>query len=228
MKKYIQSFRVFFGVCQIRSFVIMVAVIVGFTVLCGLTDFLPDTSFLNGFAKGVSSMMGAISAAFGIMFLNVLYQYVSPVTAGYKYYHSMPDSAVHFRRAIAASNFLGIATGLVLIAFISLVYLLIGVDTGIIFFSAALLFLATGVCNFTGFIRSNTARIISLMGVMVLFGFAAGFTDGLRDEDESNAIDLLSQNPGIALTIGGVSIAVFIAGLIYSMTRAEKKWGDAQ
>lgn len=41
MKKYIQSYRLFFGNCQIRSIVSFAAVITGLTVLCGIIGCFP-------------------------------------------------------------------------------------------------------------------------------------------------------------------------------------------
>lgn len=228
MKKYIQSFRVFFGATQLKSLVIFSAVIFGFMILCGAASFLSENDFITGFAQGVSSMIGTLAAVFGLMFLNALYQSLSPSVPGYKYYRSLPDGAAHFRRAITAGNILGIAAGLVLLALVSVVYVLIGVEQTFTLFGIALLFAAAGVCNFTGYIRVNTARIISLMALMCVFGFALGFMDGSGEEEGLSAMQLLSQNSGVFLMIVGGSIALFIAGLIYALALAEKKWGDAR
>ena len=86
MKKYIQSFRLFFGNCQIRSIVSFAAVISGLTVLCGIIGCFPMNEFLTGLAEGVSTMLSSMSAVFGLIFMNALYQYVSPVTPG----HTLP------------------------------------------------------------------------------------------------------------------------------------------
>lgn len=50
MKKYIQSYRLFFGNCQIRSIVSFAAVISGLTVLCGIIGCFPMNEFLTGLA----------------------------------------------------------------------------------------------------------------------------------------------------------------------------------
>ena len=150
MKKYIQSFRLFFGNCQIRSIVSFAAVISGLTVLCGIIGCFPMNEFLTGLAEGVSTMLSSLSAVFGLIFMNALYQYLSPVTPGHKYYASLPDGAAHFRRAIAAGNLFGIITGLGLLALISVAYKLIGINNNFVFFGVTLLFIAAGVCNFMG------------------------------------------------------------------------------
>ena len=231
MRKYIQSFRIFFGSCQIRAMLIFTAIIAGTAILCGVLSALPINAFLDGFMQGVYSMMSAMSAVFGIIFLNALYQYISPLTPGYKYFKSLPDGAAHFRRAIAAGNILGILSGLVLIACVSVFFLLIGVDNGSSLFGLVLLFLATGVCNLTGFIRNSTWRIIAMMGVLCLFGFSAGFLDGSGEADGNTALDLLSQNIGIigiVIAVGTIAVAVFLAGFIYAIRVAEKKWGEVR
>lgn len=231
MKKYIQSFRLFFGNCQIRSIVSFAAVISGLTVLCGILCYFPVNESLYGMFQVISSMMGAICAVFGMIFLNALYQYLSPMTPGHKYYASLPDGAAHFRRAIAAGNVFGIGSGLVLLVLISAAYMLFGIEQNMVFFWLSLMFLATGVCNITGFIRNNTVRIISIMGVLCLFGFLSGFFGFLDDsgeEEGTTAIGFLFNNMGMVLTIGIVSIGVFAAGLIYALAVAEKKWGESR
>lgn len=231
MKKYLQSFRLFFGNCQTRSMLIYAAVIVGFTLLCGIAEALPLNGLLSGFAQGVSSMMGATSAVFGLIFLNALYQYLSPTTPGYKYYRSLPDGAVHFRRAVIAANILGILSGLVLLAVVSGICAIVGIDSGLMFFGIALLLLTTGVCNLTGFIRNNTARVLCLMGTLMLFGFLAGFFGFFGDqaeEDGMTSLQYLLENKGMTLTVCGVSAAVFAVGIIYALTVAEKKWGESR
>lgn len=231
MKKYIQSYRLFFGNCQIRSIVSFAAVISGLTVLCGIIGCFPMNEFLTGLAEGVSTMLSSMSAVFGLIFMNALYQYISPVTPGHKYYASLPDGAAHFRRAIAAGNLFGIVSGLGLLVLISAAYMLFGIEQNMVFFWLSLMFLATGVCNITGFIRNNTVRIISIMGVLCLFGFLSGFFGFLDDsgeEEGTTAIGFLFNNMGMVLTIGIVSIGVFAAGLIYALAVAEKKWGESR
>lgn len=223
MKKYIQSYRLFFGNCQIRSIVSFAAVISGLTVLCGIIGCFPMNEFLTGLAEGVSTMLSSLSAVFGLIFMNALYQYLSPVTPGHKYYASLPDGAAHFRRAIAAGNLFGIITGLGLIALISVAYKLIGINNNFVFFGVMLLFIATGVCNFTGFIRNNTARIIVMMGVFCGFGFLAD-----AEDSQTTRLDTLFSSAGITVTVGVVAAAVFAAGLIYALAVAEKKWGESQ
>lgn len=228
MKKYIQSFRVFFGSCQIRSMLIFAVIIAGTAILCGILSALPVNDLLDGFMQGVSSMMSAMSAVFGIIFLNALYQYISPVTPGYKYYRSLPDGAAHFRRAIAAGNILGILSGLVLITLVSAFNVLIRVDNGSSLFGIVLLFLAAGVCNLTGYVRNNTARIIAMMGVLCLFGFSAGFLDGSGEADGFTALEFLSQNIVTVIAAGAIAVTVFLAGFIYALRAAEKKWGEVR
>lgn len=226
MKKYIQSYRLFFGNCQIRSIVSFAAVISGLTVLCGIIGCFPVNEFLSGLAQGISTMLSSLSAVFGLIFMNALYQYLSPVTPGHKYYASLPDGAVHFRRAIAAGNLFGIITGLGLLVLISVAYKLIGINNNFVFFGVTLLLIAAGVCNFTGFIRNNTARIIVMMGVFCGFGFLAGFLTDAGEDEGTTGLDSLFSSVGITVTVGVVSVVVFAAGLIYALTVAEKKWGE--
>lgn len=225
MNRYYQSFRLFFGRGQIRSFVIFMAVEAGFLLLSGFAVLLPETDFLRGFAQGVSTMMGAICAANGIMFLNAIYQYLAPTTAGRKYFLSMPDSGKHFRRAVIVSNVLGMLIGCALLALASVVYSLVGVDLIMLFMSVALLFIAAGICNFTGYIRNMAVRLICIMVTMSMFGFISGFTFG-EDEDINLICSALSREPWLMIVIVFVSLAVFAGGLIYSLAAAEKKWGD--
>lgn len=109
-------------------------------------------------------------------------------------------------------------------------YKLIGINNNFVFFGVTLLFIAAGVCNFMGFIRNNTARIIVMMGVFCGFGFLAGFFGFLADAEDSQTtrLDPLFSSAGITVTVGVVAAAVFAAGLIYALAVAEKKWGESQ
>ena len=108
MKKYIQSYRLFFGNCQIRSIVSFAAVISGLTVLCGIIGCFPMNEFLTGLAEGVSTMLSSLSAVFGLIFMNALYQYLSPETPGHKYFAYLPHAQTVFPRALAEGILFGV------------------------------------------------------------------------------------------------------------------------
>lgn len=107
-------------------------------------------------------------------------------------------------------------------------YKLIGINNNFVFFGVTLLFIAAGVCNFMGFIRNNTARIIVMMGVFCGFGFLAGFLrvpGGTQKTANRTRLDPLFSSAGITVTVGVVAAAVFAAGLIYALCSRRKEMG---
>ena len=82
MKKYVQSFRLFFGSCPMKSLAIFFGVMTGFIVVFAITMTIDESDFLAGFIKGISSMLALMIPMAGFIFLNSLYTYINPTTPG--------------------------------------------------------------------------------------------------------------------------------------------------
>lgn len=225
MKQILRSLRLFTAQYTITSLLQVLAIFGGVYLIIGMMGFgalnvLEDSpdSFLAGFFTSFLPGMTIMVPLMGVFLLNAMYSYNMPTTPGYKYLHSVNNSAKHFRRAIIGSNIAAVLMGLLAV----LVTWLMCKWVGELFLSPiatlAISFAGIGIVNFTGFIKGQFARLISIMPMCAVVGFMVGFTSVA--EDETNAFD----DEKIMYIVLVVAAAVAVAGFIFSMIKCEKKW----
>lgn len=127
----------------------------------------------------------------------------TPGQGGYKYFHSVGNSAERYEKAILFSNIIALAISLVA-AGISLIFNST-YEASMIIFSA----FALGIMNFAGHSRNIVFKIIPF----VLFGMAYGFMSGI-EEMQSEAVT----------AVGIIAGAVYMGGLVYALLRAKSAW----
>ena len=224
MKKYVQSFRLFFGSCPMKSLAIFFGVMIGFIAVFAIPMTIGESGFLAGFIREISSMLAILIPMAGGIFLNSLYTYINPATPGYKHFASVPDIAGHFRRAIVSTNVLFLLIGAVLLGITAVVYSLLGLDCGIIFSGIIVLFVDSAVCNFVGYLKSTSARMLAAIITLCIFGFISGFSAGASEEEGSLA-NLIAEHLTAAVILTVIAAAVYTASLIYTLKACERKWG---
>lgn len=224
MKKYVNSFRIFFGRCSLTSmvsFLVTMAVII--LIVAVLEVLAAGGDFMAGMMDGMSVMLAGVVPLTGLIFLSTVYTYANPATPGHKYYVSVPGSAEHFRRAVIAANLFSLALGAVLIAVMNLIFLPLGGGGGMAFYGLILMLAVLGLCNFTGYIKNTAARIAAVSFTMCFTGFAAGFL-GADAEDEDSFSALIVNNPWLPWVVLGTAALVFAGGFVYSVAVSRKKW----
>lgn len=225
--RYIKSFRLFFGRMPLRPIAVFGAAMAVFSVLIALPDISDGSGdFLAGMVEGMSVMIGTVASMVGVMLMIGLYNSCSPELPGYKYFRSIPDSVGHLRRGIVAASVLSLVTGVVLLALVGVISGFMGLDMSGVVLGALLLPLATGACNFTGFFRRSAARLGVMFVIMCGSGFIAGFTVGNAEDKETSLVEIFSQNRYLLLAVFAVSVVVYIAGLVYAVCQAKRKWGS--
>ncbi len=225
MKQVLRSLRLFTAQYTITSLLQVLAIVGGAYLFIGIMSFgalnvleeSPD-SFLAGFFTSFLPGMTIMVPLMGVFLLNAMYSYNMPTTPGYKYLHSISDSEKHFRRAIIGSNIAAVLMGLLAV----LVTWLMCKWVGELFLSPiatlAISFAGIGIVNFTGFIKGQFARLISIMPMCAVVGFMVGFTS-VSEEGEEAIFD-----EKIMYIVLVVAAAVAVAGFIFSMIKCEKKW----
>ena len=227
MKKYIRSFRIFTAQYTIKTTLQMLAAFAGAYAVIGIMGVAssvfaesdPD-SFFAGFVSSFIPGCTIMIPLMGVFILNAMYSYNMPINPGYKYLHSVADSAGHFRRAIIMSNVLAVVMGGIgtLINWGLTAWLGDLILSPIA--SLAVCFGGIGLTNFTGYIKSSAARLISIMPMCALVGFAVGFTSAAEAEDDGG---LVISDTAFLITLA-VAAAIGVAGFIFSMAICEKKW----
>lgn len=227
MKKYIRSYRLFLGAIPYKQALIFLVVMAFFGVLFYVQDMLMSDSsdFVTGMFQGMSAMIGPVSTIVGVMQLMTLYNSCSPESPGYKFFRSIPDSGVHFSRAIIAGNVFAGAEGIVMLALVYVIFRLAGFDYSSVLLGALILPFATGICNFAGFMKRNIARVIWIVMVLTVSGFASGFLAGAAEDGEFTLMELFKKNSLPFYIVLAAGIILFAVSLMLAVRHAKEKWG---
>ena len=227
MKKYIRSYRLFLGAIPYKQALIFLVVMAFFGVLFYVKDVLMSDSsdFVTGMFQGMSAMIGPVSTIVGVMQLMTLYNSCSPESPGYKFFRSIPDSGVHFSRAIVAGNVFAGAEGIVMLALVYVIFRLAGFDHSGVLLGALILPFATGICNFAGFMKRNIARVIWIVMVLTVSGFASGFLAGAAEDGEPTLAELFMTDSLPFFIILAAGLILFAVSVILSVRHAREKWG---
>ncbi len=227
MKQVLRSLRLFTAQYTITNMLQILAIFGGVYIIIGMMGFgalnvleeAPD-SFIAGFLTSFLPGMTIMVPLMGVFMLNAIYSYNMPTTPGYKYLHSVSDSSKHFRRALIGSNIAAV----LLVVLATFVTWLMSKWVGEIMISPivtlAICFAGIGIVNFTGFLKGQLARLVSVMPMCMVAGFITGFTS-VAEEDENAFI-----NENIMYIILVVAAAIAVAGFIFAMVKCEKKWRE--
>lgn len=207
----IRSYKMFVGKTMLREYGIFVGVLLAVTAAAGIVRKTVSIEWLSGFIDGAVPFFVSIAAPVcsAVSLIGIYNTNVPSQPVGYKYFHSLENSAERFRSAVIFGNILSLAA-LVCLSLAALVLF----GAGDIAAEVFLAFFAAGAMNFLGYTRTIWSRII----LMIMLGFAAGMFMGLRGEDAPT--DML---PFITV-IGIVSAAVYLGGLIFSIAKAKTAW----
>lgn len=220
MKELLRSYKIFSAQQLLRQIAKAMLIIVVMSVLLTLPEFLLEgtVDFMSGFWYG---MIMVLAPVFGSMLLSNIYSYNQPIYPGYRYFHSISGSALHFRRAIIAGNIFSLCITAVFAVIALLVDTFVTGEnfTSVICITVGLAM--PGLTNLLGYVRNTWLRVIAIMPVCCLAGFGVGFTSG--GEEDGAAI-----SPIVSAVMIAVSAALFAAGFIYSIRAGEKKWGEAE
>ena len=219
MKELLRSYNIFSAQLLTRQILKSIPVFVGMSVVFTLLEFMLEgtVDFMGGFWYG---MIMVFAPMFGSILLNNLYSYNQPINPGYRYFHSISESALHFKRAIIASNIFSLCITAVfaVISFVVDTFIMGENITLVICISVGLAM--PGCINLLGYVKNTLLRLLVVMPICCLGGFFFGFSSG---EDDS-----VTVNPIVSVIIIAVCAALYIAGFIYSVRVSEKKWGEAE
>ena len=213
-----RSFRIFTGAYTLKNTAQLLLTFFAIFGAMSLLSAIPaeEGSFTAGFFSSFIPGFSMFVPMGGAFLLNALYSYNLPQMQGFKYLHSIPDDSRIFRQAIVTANIVAILIMLIAVGINSLLFYGMEIGTSPLFASFVSL-LAIGVTNLLGSTKKQWLRFVAMMPLFVGAGFAFGFSAALQEKGESL--------PDFVLWIAcGVSLVVYIAGLIYTLTVTEKKW----
>ena len=223
IKEYIKSFRIITAT-QVAHSVLgaLVGGFIGLAAVNAMSLLSGDVSedFRAGFWAGFTPAFGILVPMLAMVILNGVFAALNPMAQGYKYFHSLPNGAEHFRRALICANLVSVLAcvvwGLVMIPVNGLI--------GNSFMSCidiALGLVMLGTINITGFSGKLWARLIGIVPICLGFGFAGGLTVAMSEDGET--IDAV-----FVVIMMAVCLVVFFVGLVYALLNAKKKWYAAE
>lgn len=211
MREYVRDFRMFMGkTAIINTLWYTLAAAGGFLIFLAVWEFTENDA-VKGFCEGFIPMFSMLIPIIGYIPCNMMFSYNRAVTPGYKYFHSLPDSAKRFRRAILMGSIYPLPITLVWAVMLWLWSP--AVSLLMLFMDLTL----KGAQNFFGHARSVVMMFIPMMVIVSSMGFVMGFTSS---DDDS----FLNMDPKIALPLALAGAAVFVLGTVYSTIVAESKW----
>lgn len=220
MKEMFRSFRIFTGNYSIKNVLssgIAFVVVFGAMSLLSLIE-TPEDSFLEGFVTAFVPAFSMFAPLLGAFLLNAVYLYNLPITAGYKYFHSMRDGGKRYVQAIIAANILTVIIAAVAVGIQAIIFSIVGSEAPYLYImSIVIAMLMTGLINLIGNTRRQWLRMVSIIPVYLLAGGLFGFTAAMVEAGESI--------PDIIMWIMlAVATVVYAAGLIYTLAVSAKKW----
>ena len=226
MKEYIRSFRTLAARSTIKQEIYMITVFSAVFAACATSlCFLEDGSDLKSFMLGVTPMLCVLVPTASITLLQQIFNCNNPIIPGYKYFHSISDSAAKFRRGIMVGNIIAILITALNWIIVSIFSQFVPSGGAEMFYSsmntfAPCLSLAMiAIVNFTGFFRSTLARLLFILPACVMGGFVGGFSAGY--EDEAAAEFSTGAITAVALAVCAAAAA---GGIVFSALNAEKQW----
>lgn len=206
----IRSYRIFVGRGQIKQLTDFELVVAALLCAAGVIGNNVEVEWLSIAIKEVIPVLFAVFFPLGcLMSIAAVFNTNMPDQPnGYKYLHSLENSARHFRDAILFGNAVCVA---VCLCFSTLMVTFF--DPGVMAVVACFAFFALGMMNFLGHTRSIWGSIIPYM----LMGFAMGFYWSARDSSVFGSKMFL-------VIFGAVSAAVCVFGIVYAAVRAKSAW----
>lgn len=172
-----------------------------------------ENEALKGFCEGFLPMFCLMVPLIGCIPCNMVFNYNRAVTPGYKYFHSLPDSAKRFRRAVLVCSIYPLGAALVWAAVLWLWSPMVSLF--VLFMGLTL----KGAQNIFGHARNIILMFLPMMAIVFSMGFVVGFTS---PEDEN--FIYMEMQPKFVLPLAIIGTAVFVIGTVYSVLVAEKKW----
>ncbi len=220
MKEYLNSFRII-AASQITRTVLQgglgAAVGIALVFMMNIqlsTDINED--FREGFFAGFLPAIGIMLPVMAIVVLNGIFNALNPAAQGYKYYHSLPNGSVHFKRALITGNIISLLTCTLWSFALFPIYALINC-ADLAWVGVIMGFLGLGIANFVGFSKRIWVRFLGLFPICAITGFLMGFFSAF-DEDGKFG------NDAIPVVLLAVSAAVFAAGFIFAIYNSTRKW----
>lgn len=208
----LKSYRIFSVRSQLRQIAVYELAIAAVMTVAGIVKGHVTEQWIITLLDGFFPLIAAVmfhSAAL-LMLVGIYNTNAPEQPGGYKYFHSLKNSAEHFREAIVFVNVFSLLSSLY---FFALMYAFF--DIRYVIFLMCVSFAAIGIANLFGHSKSPYLRLFSY----VIMGWLIGvFALNFKEED------IMIKSGGFLKVFGAVSAAIYIGGWVWTVVRARTAW----
>lgn len=207
----IRSYRIFVGRNNIKKYFHFVLAVFGVLLATGIVYKTVPADAVKGLIEVFVPLICTIVLPVCSLVTtgNIYNSNIRGELYGYNYFHSLKNSAKHFKNALICGNVMSL---IIILPYVAFITLFLPVKYTLLLISFMLL--ALGMMNLFGYVQSVFARIFPLA---FLGGCIGGFIS-LAEELEDHEVYYFLTILGI------VSAAVYLIGILYSAIRAEAAW----
>lgn len=208
----IKSYRIFSVRSQLRQLAVYELVIAAVVAVAGAVKRNVTVLWVITVLNGVVPILAAVmfhSAAL-LMLMGIYNANAPEQPGGYKYFHSLKNSAEHFRSAIVFANVFSLLSSLYLYTLMQFLF-----DVHIVVYLMCFSFAAIGFQNLLGHSRSLYLKMFSY----VIMGWSIGlYASNIAEENGP------IKSEAFLKVFGVISAALYIGGWIWTVARARSAW----
>ncbi|MDE6727277.1 MAG: hypothetical protein K2J80_04980 [Oscillospiraceae bacterium] len=208
----IKSYKIFAVKSQLRQLATFELAVTGIMAAAGVVKKIVTVTWLITVLDGAAALLAAamFPVAAMVMLMGLYNANAPEQPSGYKYFHSLKNSADCFRDALIFANIFSLISILIFFAVMWFFF-----DSRTVLYLMCFVFTAIGATNFFGHSRSIYPKIIPY----TIMGFSIGIYGAMfGEENDPTKSDMF-------LTVFGVAAAaVYIGGLIWTIARARSAW----
>ncbi len=207
----IKSYRVFVSSSNIKKYSILNLAIFGAVLLTGIISLNLSDESVKDYIEKIMACVVISPVASLIPIANMYDANIKGHSFGYNYFHSLKNSAQHFKNAIIFGNIMSLC---IFLLYGAMMFVFFSLENALIFLS--IMFLSSGVMNLFGFKQSIFARIFPL----AFLGGLVGAHCVIKVDEDIKIEDFLY----VLTIIGIISVTVYIVGFFYAAVRAKSVW----
>ena len=206
----IRSYKIFLCGGQIKRCALFELIAAAVISAAGIAGRSVSAEWLNNVINGAAIIFGTVFFPIGffVLLMGIYNINIPEQPGGYKYFHSLENSARHFQNAILLHNAVSAAALMCFYAVMSCLF-----EPYTMLTTSGYVFLALGMMNFLGHTRSIWGTLVPYC----IMGMSVGFFASVRGEG-------VFGSEMFMIVLCSIAAAVYIAGTVFAVARARAVW----
>lgn len=208
----IREYRIFAVKSQMSELAVFELAVTGIMAAAGVVKKTVTVAWLITVLDGAAALIAAamFPVAAMVMLMGLYNANALEQPSGYKYFHSLKNSADCFRSALIFANVFSLISLLIFFAVMWFFF-----DPHTVLYLMSFVFMMIGATNIFGHSRSVFPKIIPY----TIMGFSIGIYGSMFGEENAP-----TRSDMFLTVFSAISAAVYIGGLIWTVTRARSAW----